>query len=149
MGTAVLHPQPSSFKQDTCKCSCSTAWVCAYHRSTMAYRVQLLHILPASNAMNLAFHLEEHLQRNSWWHSPVSSGKVRGIFESEVEGFSYSVLAVSKLRVTSLVLSLCRHPLRPQREQPQPQTPFFLSEHHGYRVVRHHSDRRCTQTVNS
>lgn len=95
MGTAALHPQPSSFKQDSCKCTCSTAWVRAHCGSTMAYRVQLLHILPASNAMNLAFHLEELLQRTSWWHSPVSSGEVRGISESEFEGCTCSVLAVS------------------------------------------------------
>lgn len=48
---------------------------CVPTTSTMAYRAQLLRTLPASNAVNLAFHLEELLQRSSWWHSPVSSGK--------------------------------------------------------------------------
>lgn len=50
--------------------------------STTPYRVQLLHILSASNATNLAFHLGEHLQRSSWWHPPVSSGEARGSSES-------------------------------------------------------------------
>lgn len=97
------------------------------------YQVQLLHTLSAPNATNLAFHLEEYLQRSSWRHSPVSSGEVRGIPESEVKGCTFSVLAVNELGDMSLVLSLCRHPLRPQSEQPQPQSPFFLTQHHGYR----------------
>lgn len=76
----------------------------ACHGSTMAYQVQLLHVFSASSAINHAFHLEEHLQRISWWNSPVSSGKVRRISEFEFEGCIWSILAVSKLGVMSLVL---------------------------------------------